>query len=429
MDIIIIGFALFSLFFGAGNLIFPPFLGKTYGSNWLIASLGFLTTGVGLASVGVMAMSKKGGDVKEFTSVAGKKLGELVMLLVILVIGPLGAIPRTGATSAEVVRASGINIPYILFILIFFGLTLLINLKNSKIVDIIGKYLTPALLLVLAIMIISGIANPIGEKIISNQRSGEVFSKSITEGYNTMDALAALVFSPIVIKALMDKGYKDDLKKRTGQVVAIAASGLILVYVSLTYLGATASFIYKDKFERVDLLINITHAILGPVGKYVLSAIIVLACLTTAVGLTSSIGEIFVDIFKNKASKKTMDIIIIGVSVILSSVGVDDIVTFTFPVLNFAYPIFLIMIVYNLMDQKVHYKYRKLTFTTVSVIAIMQTIIEYVRIFDGNLAKSLESIISWLPFYQSGFPWLVPFLICFAIGIILANRKSRDKIV
>ena len=124
-----------------------------------------------------------------------------------------------------------------------------------------------------------------------------------------------------------------------------------------------------------------------------------------------------------------MDIIIVGVSVILSSVGVDDIVTFTFPVLNFAYPIFLIMIVYNLMDKKIHYKYRKLTFTIVSVIAIMQTIIEYVRIFDGNMAKSLETIISWLPFYQSGFPWLVPFLICFAIGIILANRKSRDKIV
>ena len=299
MDIIIIGFALFSLFFGAGNLIFPPYLGKTFGSCWLVASIGFLLTGVGLASCAVIAMSKKRGNVKEFTNVAGNKLGFIVTLLVILVIGPLGAIPRTGATSGEVVIASGIHIPYILFILIFFGITLLLNVTNNKIVDIIGKYLTPALLIVLAIMIISGIIHPIGEKIIPNESTSEVFSQSITEGYNTMDALAAIVFSPIIITALIDKGYENDLLKRTGQVIAIAAIGLLLVYVSLTYLGATASGIYQDKTERVDLLISITNSILGPVGKYILAAIIVLACLTTSVGLTSSISEIFVEIFNN----------------------------------------------------------------------------------------------------------------------------------
>lgn len=424
MDIIIIGFALFSLFFGAGNLIFPPYLGKTFGSCWLVASIGFLLTGVGLASCAVIAMSKKRGNVKEFTNIAGNKLGFIVTLLVILVIGPLGAIPRTGATSGEVVIASGIHIPYILFILIFFGITLLLNVTNNKIVDIIGKYLTPALLIVLAIMIISGIIHPIGEKIIPNESTSEVFSQSITEGYNTMDALAAIVFSPIIITALIDKGYENDLLKRTGQVIAIAAIGLLLVYVSLTYLGATASGIYQDKTERVDLLISITNSILGPVGKYILAAIIVLACLTTSVGLTSSISEIFVEIFHNKISYKLMVTIIIVISVILSLIGVDRIVTFTFPILNYAYPIVLTMIIYNLRNKQVDYKYRKITFVVVSIIAIIQTIINYLNIFNVN-TDNLTKTISWLPFYKSGFPWIIPFIIVFLIGVLATNKKSK----
>ncbi|WP_297281018.1 branched-chain amino acid transport system II carrier protein [uncultured Anaerococcus sp.] len=427
MDVIIVGFALFSLFFGAGNLIFPPFLGKTFGASWLISSIGFLLTGVGLASLGVIAMAKKDGNVKKFTQVSGPRLGYIITLLVILVIGPLGAIPRTGATSAEVVIASGINISYILFIILFFGITFLLNFTNSKIIDVIGKYLTPALLIVLAVMIIAGIVHPIGEKLVTSNSQAEVFSKSITEGYNTMDALAAMVFSPIVIKSLIDKGYEDNLLKKTFQVIAVASCGLLLVYISLTYLGATSSIVYQDKTERVDLLISITHSILGPVGKYILSSIIALACLTTAVGLTSSISEIFVEIFNDKISYKKMLIIITGISLILSLVGVDGIVNFTFPMLNFAYPVFLTMIVYNLMDKEIEYKYRKVTFTVVTIVAIIQTIIDYVRVFDISNLSSLNKIISWLPFYNSGFPWLVPFILTFILGILLSRRETNDR--
>ena len=427
MDIIIVGFALFSLFFGAGNLIFPPFLGKTFGTSWLISSIGFLLTGVGLASLGVIAMSKKAGNVKEFTRISGDRLGYIITLLVILIIGPLGAIPRTGATSAEVVIASGINIPYILFIVLFFGVIFLINFTNSKIVDVIGKYLTPALLIVLAVMIISGIVHPIGGKLLTSKSNAEVFSKSITEGYNTMDALAAMVFSPIVIKSLIDKGYENNLLKKTFQVIAVAAGGLLLVYISLTYLGSTSSIVYKDKIERVDLLISISNSILGPIGKYILSATIVLACLTTAVGLTSSISEIFVQIFNDKISYKKMLAIVVGISVTLSLIGVDGIVTFTSPMLNFTYPIFLTMIVYNLMDKEIDYKYRKLTFTVVTIISIIQAIIEYIRIFHISGLRGLNKIISWLPFYSSGFPWIIPFILTFILGILLSIRKTNNK--
>ena len=179
MDIIIVGFALFSLFFGAGNLIFPPFLGKIYGSTWLVASFGFILTGAGLACISVISMAKRKGNVKEFTNLAGNKLGSLTIILIAMTLGPLGGIPRTGATSAEVMIEAGLPIPYIFFIIAFFAVTLILILTDSKIIDIIGKYLTPVLLIVLAVMIIAGIINPIGEINTINITQGEVFNKSL----------------------------------------------------------------------------------------------------------------------------------------------------------------------------------------------------------------------------------------------------------
>ena len=422
MDILFIGFALFSLFFGAGNLIFPPFLGRTYGSHWLVASIGFILTGVGLASVSVYSMAKKNGDIKEFIKIGGDKLGNLVLLIISVVIGPLGAIPRTGATSGEVVIASGINISYNLFIILFFGLTLIFILTDNKVIDVIGKYLTPLLLIVLFFMIISGIINPIGHPELSSIAKSQIFTKSVVEGYNTMDALASIVFAPIIIKSLIEKGYEDNLTKKTVQVILVAATGLILVYISLTYLGATSTAVYPEINSRVELLIVLAKSILGSFGKYILAAIIVLACFTTSVGLTSSISDMFTKIFGGKISFNVAAIIIVVISIVLSMVGVDGIINFTMPLLTFVYPLVLIMIILNLLNYNLRETYRKLILGLTGVISLIQTITMYLSIIDPDIGASFEKIISWMPLYDYGFPWLVPFVILFVIGLFCREK-------
>ncbi|MBM0047091.1 branched-chain amino acid transport system II carrier protein [Anaerococcus sp. mt242] len=427
MDILFIGFALFSLFFGAGNLIFPPFLGRTYGSNWLVASIGFILTGVGLASVAVYSMAKKNGDIKEFTKVGGEKLGNLVLLIISVVIGPLGAIPRTAATSGEVMIASGINISYNLFIILFFGLTLIFILTDNKLIDLIGKYLTPLLLVVLFFMIISGIVNPIGNPSISSMTKVHTFTKSVVEGYNTMDALASIVFAPIVIKSLIEKGYENDIRRKTVQVILVAATGLVLVYLSLTYLGATSTQSYTDINSRVQLLIILARSILGSFGKYILAAIIVLACFTTSVGLTSSISDMFTKIFDDKISYNTTAIIVIIISIILSMVGVDGIINLTMPLLTFIYPIVLVMIILNLLNYNLSKSYRKIILGLTGTISLIQSLSMYISMLNPDLGSNFEKLIAWLPLYDYGFPWLVPFIFLFVIGLF--NREKSSTLV
>lgn len=425
MDVLVVGFALFSIFFGAGNLIFPPFLGKIYGTNWLIASFGFILTGVGLASLGLISMGKKNGGIKSFTHSAGDKLGDLTLILIAMTIGPLGAIPRTAATSGEILIEAGLSISYIVFIFIFFALSLVCVLNDSKIIDIIGKYLAPSLLLILSFMIIAGIINPIGPFKLSTFTKGQTFTNSIIEGYNTMDALASVVFAPIIIRSLLDKGYEDNLTIKSLQVTAIAGLGLMAVYLSLSYLGASSSEVFANISSRVGLLIAISNQILGPAGKYILSAIIVLACFTTSVGLISSISHMLVKIFDGKISQRIMAFAITFVSVILALIGVDGIIEFTLPILTFAYPIVLVMIIYNFFDIKFNKKFRLASFYLVAIISLIQAVTSYIAMVDTNKARSFSKIISWLPIYQTGFPWLLPFLVIFAIGLVFGRKDEN----
>lgn len=241
-----------------------------------------------------------------------------------------------------------------------------------------------------------------------------------------MDALASIAFAPIIIKSLIDKGCKENILRKTVQATLIAAASLILVYISLTYLGASSSLVYQDIDSRVELLIKIANSTLGSFGKYILSAIIVLACFTTAVGLISSISEILHKDFA-KISYKTFAITITLISIILSLVGVDKIVNYTSPLLTFIYPIVILMIIFNLSNPKMTEKYRHFNFTIVGIISFIQSLISYMAMTNENLAKNFSKIISFLPFYDHGFPWVVPFLIFFVIGLLMSVNQKKNE--
>lgn len=436
MDILVIGFALFAMFFGAGNLIFPPMLGFTYGDKWLIASIGFTIVGVGLTLLAVVSMAKKQGNIFTFTSLAGNKLSKAIILIIALCIGPLGAIPRTAATSFEMVQSAGFNINIFIFTLIFFGLSLFLALAKNSVVDMIGKFLTPLLLISLLIMIIVGVSGQVGQIKEIDLNVGKIFSDSMLEGYNTMDALAALAFTPIIVESVVKKGYKNQLLKKTIQASLIAVLGLAFVYISLTFLGASVSTSI-DTDSRVTLLNYIAEKILGDKGKFVLIIAIIMACFTTSIGLISSISNIFAEFTKNKVSYKFFAIIIALVSLLLSALGVESIIRLTGPFLQFVYPLAVILVIFNLFGKdKINKLVIRNSFVVVTVVSFIDAFVSLMEIlsdmFNVNISilNSLESILKGFVKIISlnivDFPWVVPVLVTIILtSLYLKLNKNK----
>lgn len=436
MDILVIGFALFAMFFGAGNLIFPPMLGYTYGDKWLLASIAFTIVGVGLTLLAVVSMAKRQGNIFTFTSLAGNKLSKAIILIIALCIGPLGAIPRTAATSFEMVQSAGFNINIFVFTLIFFGLSLFLALAKNSVVDLIGKFLTPLLLISLLIMIIFGVVNQIGQIKEINLSQGKIFSDSMLEGYNTMDALAALAFTPIIVESVIKKGYKNELLKKTIQASLIAVLGLAFVYVSLTFLGASVSTSINTD-SRVTLLNYIAEKVLGNKGKFVLIVAIIMACFTTSIGLISSISNIFSEFTKDKVSYKFFAIIIALVSLLLSALGVESIIRLTGPFLQFVYPLAVILVIFNLIGKDhINKIVIRNSFIVVAIVSFIDAFVSLMEIlsdmFNVNISilKALESILKEFVKIISlnivDFPWVVPLLVTIIItSLYLKLNKNK----
>ena len=436
MDILVIGFALFAMFFGAGNLIFPPMLGYTYGDKWLLAAIAFTIVGVGLTLLAVVSMAKRQGNIFTFTSLAGNKLSKAIILIIALCIGPLGAIPRTAATSFEMVQSAGFNINIFVFTLIFFGLSLFLALAKNSVVDMVGKFLTPLLLISLLIMIIVGVASPIGQIKPVNLNQGKIFSDSMLEGYNTMDALAALAFTPIIVESVVNKGYRNELLKKTIQASLIAVLGLAFVYISLTFLGASVSTSINTD-SRVTLLNYIAEKVLGNKGKFVLIVAIVMACFTTSVGLISSISNIFAEFSKNKISYNFLAIIIALISLLLSALGVESIIRLTGPFLQFVYPLAVILVIFNLIGKdRINKIVIRNSFIVVAIVSFIDAFVSLMEIlsdmFNVNISilKALESILKGFVKIISlnivDFPWVVPVLVTIIItSLYLKFNKNK----
>ncbi|WP_195250818.1 branched-chain amino acid transport system II carrier protein [Romboutsia sp. 1001713B170207_170306_H8] len=418
-DIMVVGFALFAMFFGAGNLIFPPYLGLVSGSSWLTGFAGFVLADVGLALLAMLAAAKCNGEVSKILSRSGKILSIVLGCAIMVCLGPLLAIPRTAATTFEMGIAplfGGFN--PVIFSIIFFVLTLLLTIKPSKVVDIIGLVLTPALLIALAVLIISGIVSPLGD-ISSTSMIENVFVEGINQGYQTMDTLGAVALSTVIIATIANKGYKDEkLKvKLTLQAGIVASIGLCLVYGGLAYLGATVSKIYGVDVVQTSLIVNITSSLLGQPGKIILALIVGLACLTTSVGLTSATGQYFTKLTNGKLKYELVVIVVCIFSAIVSNFGVSTIIQFSAPILSLIYPATVTLIVLTLFGDKIKnnnvFKFATYTALIVSLLTVAN---------DFNI--SIPFVLK-LPFASLGFNWIVPVVIAGIVGNFVRSKKAK----
>ncbi|ENK1243904.1 branched-chain amino acid transport system II carrier protein [Clostridium sporogenes] len=421
-DFIVIGFALFAMFFGAGNLIFPPYMGKLVGDQAPIAIIGFLITGVGLPLSGIIACAKINGTFSDISGRVGRKFSVIATTALILAIGPMLAIPRTAATTYEL----GINpvfpsIPPIVGVAIYFAICLAFVLRPSGIVDNIGKILTPALLVLLAIIIIKGLVSPLGPVINTNFEGA--FSKSLLEGYQTMDAMASVIFSSIILTSVRAKGYtdKNDIISATIKSGVVAILGLAFVYGGLMILGSQTSQIIPQEMGRSALVVEIVKRDLGNAGTIILGLAVGLACLTTAIGLISTGADYFSGLTKGKVSYNTFAIIISVVSALLGTGGVEKIVKFAVPVLQILYPIVIVLIVITLLGKLVkNNNIVKITVYTTLIVSVIDTI----NILTNGSVSFIKSLLGIIPLSNVGFSWLIPAIIAFIIGTVIFGKKQ-----
>nr|WP_314278997.1 branched-chain amino acid transport system II carrier protein [uncultured Peptostreptococcus sp.] len=424
-DIVVVGFALFAMFFGAGNLIFPPFLGVVSGTSWFTAFIAFLFADGGLALLGVIAATGTHGDMMEFFGRAGKKLGVVIASLTILCIGPFVAIPRTAATTYEigVVPTLGRGLSPIIFAIIFFVIVLVLTIKPSKVVDIVGAFLTPVLLICLAVLILKGIVSPLGAPL-NRTLVDNVFISGINDGYQTLDGMAGAVFAGIVIASVKQKGYTDHktLVKATILAGVVAALGLALVYGGLTYLGATVSPKFDNTVERTALVISITQAILGGPGKLILGAVVALACLTTAIGLTSACGNYFSDLTKGKLKYEVIVVAVCVFSAVVSNFGVDKIIQIAAPLLYMMYPATITLILLGLIHTKI--KNKNVYVVAVWVALILGVAHELSSIPALAGLAGVTKALNQLPGSAIGFYWIIPVVVAAVVGKFIGGKKE-----
>lgn len=301
-DFRLIGFMLFSLFFGAGNLIFPPFLGQSAGEHAWISMVGFFITAVGFPIMGVVAVAKSGG-LYQLASRVNTKFAAIFTVLIYLSIGPGLGIPRAGSLPFEMAVA-----PYIsggegivlgarfLYTLIFFSIAFWLCLSPTKLVDRIGKYLTPILLVLIAIVFIASLFKPLGGY---GKATGEYmnspFVKGFLEGYLTMDTIAALNFGIVISLAIKSKGIQSEKAVVGTSIKAglLAGALLVAVYSMLCHLGAASGGRYGMTENGAQTLQNVMIYLFGQPGAILLALIFTVACLTTCVGLITSCSEYF----------------------------------------------------------------------------------------------------------------------------------------
>lgn len=417
-DIIVVGFALFSMFFGAGNVVFPPYLGMESGPQWLLGFSAYFIADIGLALLGVFALLRVGSS-EAVTLRLGKIPAELLMCAIILCIGPMVAIPRTSATTFEMAIAPNIpGVSPVLFSVLFFALILALCIKESAVVDIVGKVLTPLLLVGLFAIIIKGIVTPLGE-IAALPQIANAAVTGIKAGYQTMDALAALPFGIIVLQSVTAKGY-DSGKKQfrvVGGAAVLAGVLLLCVYMGLAYLGATVSSQYTSDIGRAQLIMALVEALMGKVGVILFGVVVGLACVTTAIALTSSAAAYFAELCRGKVSYKVFVIAICVFSAVVSNLGLDRIVAVAAPVLDVIYPPTLVLIFISLLAPRLPDRVSR----GAAIGALLTSVLCALNANGIHIP-----FMANLPLYDLGLSWLLPAVI-FGLAASLLSGRSQTR--
>ncbi len=437
---ILIGSLLFGLFFGAGNLIFPVKMGQSAGSNMLPATIGFLITGVGLPVLGIVASAlSESESLYDMGKPIGSGYSIIFTCLLYLTIGPLFAIPRTATVAFEVgmhpfIGKEYLRIGLFIFSFIFFALTLYFSLRPRRILDWVGKYLTPTFLVLLSILLIVTFVKPMGQ-ISQYSPQGNYISKplftGLLDGYNTMDALASLAFAIIIISNIKKFGIKNprSIAIETCKSGLVSVIGMTVIYASLAYMGATSLGSLSSGENGGIILSMVSNHYFGSIGKVLLAAIVGVACLKTSIGLITSCAEMFSTLFPKSISYKKYAVLFTLFSFIIANFGLNNIIQLSIPVLMFLYPLAITLVILSLLTPFIHKQSDVYKWTT--GLTIIAAIPDFCKALpdaaqDNIVVKQIVNFAHlYLPGFDYGFGWVILAFSGFVIGLIIWCIRVR----
>lgn len=432
-DTLVIGLMLFALFFGAGNLVFPALMGQASGDQFIAANLGFLVTGVGLPLLATIAFGFSGSkSLLQLSSRVHPAFAVVYTTLLYLTIGPLFAMPRTGSVSYEIAVKPYLNVENDQFILlvftfVYFLVTLLFSLNPSKLIDIVGKILTPALIIFIAFIGLTALINPIGQPVApKDDYISHPFFMGFQEGYLTMDTLAAFVFGIIVIDAIRAKGVpsKKKILVICLQAALISAFVLALIYSVITYIGATSVSAIGVKENGGEVLIAVTQYFYNQSGGLILGAIVILACLTTSIGLTSASASYFSQLIP-VLSYRTCAIILSLISMLFANLGLKHLIELSVPVLSILYPIAIMLIILTFTHSLFRGKRSVYMISLLFVFVI--SFVDTLSKVHPFITKLDEIFTQYLPIYHLGLGWLIPGFIGALIGLLIPSKADESQ--
>jgi len=410
-DILALGFMTFALFVGAGNIIFPPMVGLQAGHQVWWAAAGFMVTAVGLPVMTVIALARVGGGVDALSTPIGRAAGLLLATVCYLAVGPLFATPRTATVSFEVGIAPLTGdgpLPLFIYSVIYFALVIGISLYPGKLLDTVGYFLAPLKIVALGVLGIAAVLWPAGQSIPATEAYQAVpFSTGFVNGYLTMDTLGAMVFGIVIVNAARSRGVSDAklLTRYTVMAGLIAGVGLMLVYLSLFKLGENSASLVPDATNGAVILHAYVAHTFGGVGSFFLAALIFVACMVTAVGLTCACAEFFAQYLP--LSYKTLVFILGLFSMLVSNLGLSHLIQISIPVLTAIYPPCIVLVV--------------LSFTlrwwnnTTRIMAPVMLVSFLFGVIDGLKTSALADLMpawtSHLPLAAQGLAWLPPSLV------------------
>lgn len=431
----VVSLTLFSMFFGAGNFIFPPFLGNTAGTATPIAIIAFCLTAVVFPVLGIAACAKAHG-MHNLASRVSYKFSIVFSISLLLIIGPGFAIPRAANMPYELAivpflskEAASSFMSLFIYSVAYFIINWALARNPTKMVATLGKILTPILLLLIAFLVVSSIINPMHTGAFLEPRGDYAtnpIAAGILEGYQTMDALASLSFGLVILLIFKRLGVESRKTVVNGTIKAGVVAGILLgaIYISLSYLGASSAALIPNPKNGAEILAVATEYFYGKFGVIIFGVSIYLACLTTTVGLTSAISEYFITI--SKIEYKHWIIIWSVISSLVANIGLTAIINYAVPFLGIIYPLALTLIVLSLLNDFLRsdkFTYR-LTCYVVLFISLIGT---FDRSFEFQIPLFTD-IISYLPLYKAGLEWVIPAIISLIIGSIILIKKRQKAI-
>jgi len=437
--VVTVGIALFSMLFGAGNLIIPPLLALQAGTATPLAMVGFLIAAIGLPVMGFIAVALA-GTARELAGRVHPKFGEFFVAAVYLAIGPCLAIPRTSSTAFEMLvpllpEGVSLGTARLVFAVGFFVVAFALTLRPGVITRVLGRITGPALIALIVLVVGAAVISPLGPAAAPQAPydAGAAVQGFLT-GYQTMDLLAALYFG-IVISANIRAQQVDD-ESQVQKETAYAGLGtgvlLIVIYGALSYVGVVSGAIVTidpTKDTGATVLTNLTSSLFGTFGTAFLGVVFVIACLNVCTGLIGTCATYFHTRFRTVAGRtlsyRTWQVIFTVFSFIVSNAGLSAIIKVSVPVLSALYPIAIVLVLLTLTHKSLGARFPRVYFWTVLLVGIASfatCISSLVAVFGGSIGW-LDAALAMLPLQQYQLGWVVPAILGVAIGIADAPRR------